>query len=171
MSFFNKVKKTLNKGSIQNKVMYCAHCGSDNVECSSHGVMCKNCNLGDDRVEIIENCSICGTEIRLNTKYYKVDNSRNICCRDCSDSLNEIKKIEEDELFDLYKNCKVCGKQYKVNNKCNDGVCYSCQLENIKNETRDCENIFKKEIKYCKNCGTEFYVKNSEEICDICKRF
>ena len=153
--------------------MYCAHCGSDNIEYSLGGIICKNCNVGDDRVEIIENCSICGTEIRLNTKHYEANNSRNIRCKDCMDSLNEIKKIEEQEdtFFDLYKNCKVCGKQYKVNNKCNDGVCYSCQLENIKNESHNYENILKKEVSYCKNCGVEFYVKNSEEICDICKKF
>ena len=31
MSFFNKIKKTFNKGSVKNTVMYCAHCGSDNI--------------------------------------------------------------------------------------------------------------------------------------------
>lgn len=173
MSFFNKVKETFKKSPVKDTVMYCSHCGSSDIEYERGSIICRSCNIGDDRIDIIEHCYMCGTEIKLTTKYYKANDTRNIRCKECNDSLIEMKEIEEqeDNFFDLYKNCKVCGKQYKVNNKCNDGTCYSCQLETIKNESKDSENVLKKEVKCCKNCGVEFYAKNSEEICDICKRF
>lgn len=173
MSIFNKVKKIFSKNLNTNtsKVMYCSHCGSSDVEFSRDAMFCKNCNLGDDRVEIIENCYVCGREIRLNTKYYNINDTKKICCKDCSDINSEMTKTEEEIFFDLFKNCKVCGKQYKVNNKVKEDVCYSCQLETIKTSSQDYKNDFKKEVSHCENCGVEFYVKNSDKICDTCKKF
>lgn len=172
MSIFNRIKSVFSVEQTKNKEMYCSSCGSSDLKYSKNAMVCNNCNFADDRIEVLENCYLCGAEIKLNTKYYKANNSRNICCQNCKDELIEEKEMEEQDnnFFDLYKNCKVCGKQYKVNNKSNDEVCYSCQLEDIKKDSFNAETILKKEIKYCKNCGIEFYAKNYEEVCDICKK-
>lgn len=170
MNFFSRVKKTFIQEQKLDSIMYCSHCGSSDIELSRGAMLCKKCNISDDRVEIIEHCCECGTEIRVNTKYYKANNNRSMRCKDCVDEKVEIEK-QEDTFFDLFKNCKVCGKQYKINNKVKEDICYSCQLETIKTSSQNYKNDFKKEISHCENCGVEFYVKNSDKICDTCKKF
>lgn len=172
MSFFKNLKSLFKNSSTRdNSTIRCQECGcglKQSDEC------CPDCGLtAQDRVNVLIPCCVCGAEIVLDTKMYKAYDSRNLLCYSCTKEVTEAKNNDEDDFFDWYKTCNVCGKQFKMGNnklKLNkNNVCLNCELESIKEYMKDECEIYKEDIKYCIDCGKEFYSKNNTKVCDSCK--
>lgn len=176
MSFLNKIKNLLvgskeSKLVIDKELIVCPICGKD-MEYSDiyHDFYCSNCNLiGEDRVEADVSCFVCGcTVMSLNIKARKFKDVK-VLCDECKEDMYE--EDEDREEFEEIRACNICGKDYKVcslqvNKK---EICYSCELNELKENSIDKALDSGKELKTCKECGAEFYAIKSNDTCLKCK--